>query len=57
MQVTKRKGALYKGTDVDLARVENSCKLHQLFNSAMKQFHTILVSRQKCMSEGIPSLM
>ena len=32
MQVTKKKGALYKGTDVDLARVENSCKLHQLFD-------------------------
>ena len=47
MQITKRKGALYKGTEVDLARVVNSCKLHQLFNSALKQFHTIdLVSRQ-----------
>ena len=57
MQITKKKGALYNCTEVHLIRVENSCKLHQLFNSALKQFHTILVSRQNCMSEGIPSLM
>jgi hypothetical protein len=46
MQITKMKGALCKGTEIDLARVENSCKLHQLLNSALKQFYAILVSRQ-----------